>query len=128
MVALKSLYISHIKHALRLMILLYYHLKYEGRTEIVPVLTCTLSLHFAIDMLKWLVCPSKNGPWCQQSISLDKLAIHVKINTAPSLFNMRSKQLNVLNHTAESEVRPVKLVNALEYYYITDYSKNVLLM
>ena len=50
-----------------------------------PVLTCTLSLQFAIDMLKWLGCPSKNGPWCQQSISLDKLAIHVNINTAPSL-------------------------------------------
>ena len=46
-------------HALSLF--LSYHVKYDEMTKIVPVSICTLSLHFAIEMLKWLRCPSKNG-------------------------------------------------------------------
>ena len=41
--------------------LLSYHVKYDERTKIVPVSICTLSLHFAIEMLEWLRYPSKNG-------------------------------------------------------------------
>ena len=37
------------KHALSL--LLSYHVKYDERTKIVPLSICTLSLHFAIEML-----------------------------------------------------------------------------
>ena len=46
------------KHTVSL--LLYYHVEHDGRTEIVSVVTFTLSLHFAIEMLKWLRYPSKN--------------------------------------------------------------------
>ena len=73
------------KHALSH--LLSYHVKYDERTKIVPVSICTLSLHFAINVIMAQVSIEKRDravAWCKQGISLDRLAIHLTINTAPS--------------------------------------------
>ena len=68
--------------------------------------------------------------WCKQGISLDRLAIHLAVNTAPSLvFTMPSKQLTKCFEPQQNlRLGPLNRFKPPEYYYITDRSKTVLLM
>ena len=97
------------------------------------VLTCTLSFHFAIEM-SWMSIKKRRRAvaWCQQGISLDRLAIHFTINTAPSLGNHHwSKQLTKCFVSQQNlRLGPLNWFKppAPEYYNITDRSKTVLLM